>query len=216
MNIELNSFVVLSAAALVLLSIVAAAIAVAGSVLYRSTLLRTEVATRRTLGARRSDIVRMFLSENVLGIAAGLAIGASRRTRGRLDHLDQQRGLADRGGIDRRLDRRSLRREDAGQSQRTLPDDSGHLASKAQARGDFDLDQSAGPSQLCTPTAVQVGYGACTNSSLTFTKAHSASARTASPNRAKSRRRRVSSSHHHAPKAARDATLRRHVRLRGS
>ena len=76
MNTALNSFVMLSAAALGLLSIFAAAVAVAGSVLYRSTLLRKEVATRRFLGARRSNIARMFLSENVLGIAAGILIGS--------------------------------------------------------------------------------------------------------------------------------------------
>ena len=76
MNTSINSFVVLSAAVLGLLSIFASAVAVAGSVLYRSTLLRKEVATRRFLGARRSDIARMFLNENVLGIAAGILIGS--------------------------------------------------------------------------------------------------------------------------------------------
>ena len=76
MRTELYSFVVASAAALVLLSLVAGGIAVAASVLYRSTLLRKEVATRRVLGARRSHIARMFLSENMLGIAAGIAIGS--------------------------------------------------------------------------------------------------------------------------------------------
>ena len=75
MSIALNSFVVVSATVLAVLSVFAAAIAVAGSVLYRSTHLRKEVATRRALGARRSDIARMLLSENVLGIAAGVVIG---------------------------------------------------------------------------------------------------------------------------------------------
>ena len=75
MNTALSSFVLLSAAVLGLLSIFGSAVAVAGSVLYRSTLLRKEVATRRFLGARRSDIARMFLNENVLGIAAGILIG---------------------------------------------------------------------------------------------------------------------------------------------
>jgi ABC-type antimicrobial peptide transport system permease subunit len=72
---QLNSFVVLSAAVLALLSLFASAVAVAGCVLYRSTLLRREIATRRVLGARRSHIERMFLSENVLGISAGIGIG---------------------------------------------------------------------------------------------------------------------------------------------
>jgi putative ABC transport system permease protein len=75
MNSEMDSFVVVSAVVLVLLSLVASGIAIAGSVLYRSTLLRKEVATRRVLGARRSHIARMFLSENVLGLAAGIAAG---------------------------------------------------------------------------------------------------------------------------------------------
>jgi putative ABC transport system permease protein len=75
MNSEMDSFIVVSAIVLVLLSLVAGGIAIAGSVLYRSTLLRKEVATRRVLGARRSHIACMFLSENVLGLAAGIAAG---------------------------------------------------------------------------------------------------------------------------------------------
>ncbi len=47
MNTALNSFVVLSAAVLGLLSIFASAVAVAGSVLYRSTVLRKEVIPGR-------------------------------------------------------------------------------------------------------------------------------------------------------------------------
>jgi ABC-type lipoprotein release transport system permease subunit len=76
MRTQFYSFVVVSAAVLVLLSLVAGSIAIAASVLYRSTLLRKEVATRRILGARRSHIARMFLSENVLGIAAGIAVSS--------------------------------------------------------------------------------------------------------------------------------------------
>ena len=68
-------FIVLSAAVLIPLSLVAGGVAIAGSVLYRSTLLKREVATRKVLGARRSHIARMFLSENVLGIAAGITFG---------------------------------------------------------------------------------------------------------------------------------------------
>lgn len=76
MNTEIASFVVVSAAVLILLSLVSGAIAVAGSVLYRSTVLRKEVATRRVIGARRSHIARMFLSENVLGVVAGIVVGS--------------------------------------------------------------------------------------------------------------------------------------------
>ncbi|HJY38900.1 MAG TPA: FtsX-like permease family protein, partial [Steroidobacteraceae bacterium] len=74
MNTEID-FIVLSAAVLIPLSLVAGGVAIAGSVLYRSTLLKREVATRKVLGARRSHIARMFLSENVLGIAAGITFG---------------------------------------------------------------------------------------------------------------------------------------------
>ncbi|HKS55012.1 MAG TPA: FtsX-like permease family protein [Steroidobacteraceae bacterium] len=63
------------AAVLILLSLIAGGVAIAGSVLYRSTLLRKEVATRRVIGARRSHIARMFLSENVPGLAAGIVGG---------------------------------------------------------------------------------------------------------------------------------------------
>ena len=56
MNTEIGSFVVVSAAVLILLSLVSGGIAIAGSVLYRSTVLRKEVATRRVIGARRSHI----------------------------------------------------------------------------------------------------------------------------------------------------------------
>jgi ABC-type lipoprotein release transport system permease subunit len=72
---EYYSFVVVSAAVLVLLSLIAGGVTIAASVLYRSTLLRKELATRRILGARRSHIARMFLSKNVLGITMGIAVG---------------------------------------------------------------------------------------------------------------------------------------------
>lgn len=75
MRTELYSFVVVSAAALVLFSLIGGGVAIAASVLYRSTLLRKELATRRILGARRSHIARMFLSKNVLGITIGIAVG---------------------------------------------------------------------------------------------------------------------------------------------
>jgi putative ABC transport system permease protein len=76
MNTEFVSFTVVSAVVLILLSLIAGGVAIAGSVLYRSTLLRKEVATRRVIGARRSHIARMFLTENVLGVAAGIAAGS--------------------------------------------------------------------------------------------------------------------------------------------
>ena len=76
MRNELYSFVVVSAVVLILLSFISSGIAIAARVLYRSTLLRKEIATRRVLGARRSHIARMFLSENVFAIAAGIAIGS--------------------------------------------------------------------------------------------------------------------------------------------
>lgn len=75
MNTGIDSFIALSAAALGTLALIAGGIAIAASVLYRSTLLSQEVATRRILGARRSHIVRMFLSENALGIVTGSAAG---------------------------------------------------------------------------------------------------------------------------------------------
>lgn len=74
MNTEID-FIALSAAGLILLSLVAGGVSIASSVLYRSTLLKKEIATRRVLGARRSQIARMFLSENMLGLAAGIAGG---------------------------------------------------------------------------------------------------------------------------------------------
>lgn len=72
---EIDSLIVLSAAVLGSLALIASAVAIAASVLYRSTVLRKEVATRRIMGARRSHIVRMFLSENTLGMVSGIAAG---------------------------------------------------------------------------------------------------------------------------------------------
>lgn len=76
MNTAIDSFIVLLAVVLGSLALMAGGIAIAGSVLRRSTLLSKEVATRRILGARRPHIVRMFLSENTLGIVAGIAAGS--------------------------------------------------------------------------------------------------------------------------------------------
>lgn len=75
MNTDLVPFVVLCSAVVAVLSLIAGGMAVTASVLYRSTVLSKELATRRVIGARRSHIVRMFLAENVLGIAAGLGVG---------------------------------------------------------------------------------------------------------------------------------------------
>jgi hypothetical protein len=61
---------------LTLASAIAGATAVAANVLYRSVVLDQEIKTRRMLGARRSQIVRMFLAENVIGVAAGV-LGAA-------------------------------------------------------------------------------------------------------------------------------------------
>ena len=70
------SFVVLCSGVLCLLSLVAAGMAIAASVLHRSAVLRKELATRRILGARCVHFVRMFLAENVLGVTAGLLAGS--------------------------------------------------------------------------------------------------------------------------------------------
>ena len=72
MNHSPDALIVMFAGVLIVGSVVAAATAVAASVLYRSVVLHEEVATRRMLGARRSQIVRMFLAENLIGIVAGV------------------------------------------------------------------------------------------------------------------------------------------------
>ena len=56
--------------------LIASALTIASSVIHRSTLLSKEVATRRILGARRSDIVAMFLLENLPGVAIGVVVGS--------------------------------------------------------------------------------------------------------------------------------------------
>jgi hypothetical protein len=55
--------------------LLASGLTIASSVLQRSTQLAREVATRRILGARRSDIVALFLLENLPGYAMGVAVG---------------------------------------------------------------------------------------------------------------------------------------------
>ena len=75
MNHQLAALILICAAALTILSVVAGATAVAANILYRSTILSREIGTRRVLGARRSQVVRMLLAENVIGIAAGVVLG---------------------------------------------------------------------------------------------------------------------------------------------
>ena len=82
MNTALNSFVVLSAAVLGLLSIFASAVAVAGSVLYRSTLLRKEVIPGRGQSCWQRD------GATVAGLIGGW-IAARRATRTRSDSRGQ-------------------------------------------------------------------------------------------------------------------------------
>ena len=72
MNASINAFILVCAGVLTIVSVVAGATAAAASILYRSVLLDKEVAVRRMLGARRSQIVRMLLAENVIGIAVGV------------------------------------------------------------------------------------------------------------------------------------------------
>jgi hypothetical protein len=72
----MNTLIPMFAGVLIVVSVIAGATAVAASVLYRSVVLEPEIKTRRMLGARRSQIVRLFLAENVLGIVAGV-LGAA-------------------------------------------------------------------------------------------------------------------------------------------
>jgi putative ABC transport system permease protein len=62
--------------ALLLALTLSVALAVGANLLYRSVVLRREIATRRVLGARRKDIVRMFLLESMGSIAIGLIAGS--------------------------------------------------------------------------------------------------------------------------------------------
>lgn len=63
-------------AALLVLLVLSVALAVGANVIYRSVVLRREIATRRVLGARRKDIVRMFLAESTGCISIGLIAGS--------------------------------------------------------------------------------------------------------------------------------------------
>ena len=77
MSYPFDAFLVLAAGVLTMLSLVAGGVAIAASVLYRSFSLRKEILTRRVQGARRSQIVRMLLADNVIGVAAGVLCGVA-------------------------------------------------------------------------------------------------------------------------------------------
>jgi ABC-type antimicrobial peptide transport system permease subunit len=72
MSYELDRLMIVCLGILVLLCLIAGGMTIAASVIHRSTQLAREVATRRVLGARRSQIVEMFLLENLAGIMLGL------------------------------------------------------------------------------------------------------------------------------------------------
>ena len=76
MSYELDRLMIICLGILVLLCLIAGGIAIAASVIHRSTQLAREVATRRVLGARRSHIVAMFLLENLPGIVVGTLAGS--------------------------------------------------------------------------------------------------------------------------------------------
>lgn len=63
----------------VLLSIFSVSLAAAGHVCYRSVKLQKEIATRRVLGARRTDIARQLLIESVAPLI-GMALVSSLTT----------------------------------------------------------------------------------------------------------------------------------------
>ena len=75
MDYPLDVFVLTWAGVLTILSLFAGGTAIAASVLYRSLSFRKEIVTRRVLGARRSQIARMLLADNVIGVAAGILGG---------------------------------------------------------------------------------------------------------------------------------------------
>jgi putative ABC transport system permease protein len=76
MSYELDRLMIVCLGILVLLCLIASGMTLAASVIHRSNQLAREVATRRVLGARRSQIVAMFLLENLAGIMLGLLAGS--------------------------------------------------------------------------------------------------------------------------------------------
>jgi ABC-type antimicrobial peptide transport system permease subunit len=76
MAYEIDYLVIVVLGVLIAFFVIAAALMGATNVLFRSVAIAKEIATRRVLGARRSQIVRMFLVENVSGLMLGLGMGA--------------------------------------------------------------------------------------------------------------------------------------------
>jgi ABC-type antimicrobial peptide transport system permease subunit len=77
MSYARHDFIIAALAVIVTLFVVGAGLASAVSVIYRSVLMRKEIATRRVLGARRSHIVAMFVLEGALGLWIGVLLGAA-------------------------------------------------------------------------------------------------------------------------------------------
>jgi hypothetical protein len=71
-----DHFIVVAMSVTIALLLCAAALATGTNVLYRSVLLEREIATRKVLGARRSQIVAMFLLESMTGVSIGVLFGA--------------------------------------------------------------------------------------------------------------------------------------------
>ena len=76
MSDAIDSAMVVCLGVLILACLMAGGTAIASVVIYRSTQLAKEVATRRVLGARRSDIVGMFLLESLPGMLVGVIVGS--------------------------------------------------------------------------------------------------------------------------------------------
>lgn len=94
MSYELDRLMIVCLGILVLLCLIAGGMTIAASVMHRSTQLAREVATRRVLGARRSQIVEMFLLENLAGIMLGILAGSLVLfSAGRLSDLSSWVGL---------------------------------------------------------------------------------------------------------------------------
>lgn len=94
MNYGLDRLMVICLGMLVAACLISSAIAIASSVILRSTQLAKEVATRRVLGARRSHIAGMFLLENLPGMMIGLLVGSLvLLMAGKLVDLDSLLGL---------------------------------------------------------------------------------------------------------------------------
>jgi putative ABC transport system permease protein len=76
MSYELDRLMLICLAIVVLLCLIAGGVTIAARIIHRSTQLAREVATRRILGARRSQITEMFLLENLAGIMLGIVVGS--------------------------------------------------------------------------------------------------------------------------------------------